>query len=744
MLPPVAAETGHFLLQGDPLPDDVLAVRFRAFERISLPYEINVDFSTLDPSFSADSCLRQQLTLVVVDGRGGQRLFDGVVDRAEFVDVVAERLYFRVRLRPALAALAHRRASRIFQEKSIIDVAQTLFDEAGFGDKVTWLTTKTYEPHDFIVQYRESELNFLTRWFEEYGLFYWFGHGADGHTMVVGDDPTVFGAQDDTPPTHFTMTQGVGIGAEPLQQFRRTRKLRTNHVHLRDYDFEKPQVPPDAQQTAEEAYPASYFECPGGFVKSAVGQQLAVARIRSLRHDADVVSGRSAAIGLRCGVPFTVDGAAESDLNGSYVITEMVTRGEQRAEDGGVACENEFAGVPEGAPWAPERGARRPRIHGVQTAIVTGSSEQEQAIHVDEYGRIKVRFYWDREGQQDETSSCWLRVAQVGLGGSMILPRIGWEVSVAFVDGDPDQPFVLGRVYNAEKTPPYSLPGECTSGALKSWSSPGGGGFNEIKMGDSAGGQGFSVHAQKDLNITTEHDKNEDVGVDETHHISVNESASVGADETIDVGANQSIDVGANRTHNIGGNQSITVGGNDSSNATADFVEKIDGSRTYSVGGNQITIQNGIRHQITGDLSKTVGAVHLSGSVASTQENVTGSYAHSAGAVTVHLVAGSHGENIAGAKTQTSTAAELHLTKANLEQTCDAAVTNLVGGLHYQKLDGDLTIKAPMVTLLGGVGVFKGGSSELKLGGGPIVAKGSKIAVKGAMIVKLGGQLKMA
>jgi type VI secretion system secreted protein VgrG len=740
----VADETGFFQLQAEMLPADTLTERFRAEERISHPYEVIVDFSTDDRNFDVASCLRKQMTLIVVDASGGKRIFDGVVDEAAFVDIVAERLTFRVRLRPALASLALRSSSRIFQEKTIVQVIQTLFEEAGFGDNVEWLTNKTYEPREYIVQYRESDLNFVHRLMEEYGIFYFFSHAADGHKMFVSDDPTLFGSQDDTPIAHFSMTQGVGVSSDPLQHFRRTRALRATVVQLRDYDFEKPQVPPEGTQPAADAIPASYFEYPGGFTTSSVGAQLAAARMKELRADSDVVEGRSIAIGLRCGVPFTVEGAAEDDLNGSFVCTELTTTGAQNVDDARVSCDNVFRGIVKDSPWAPARQARIPRIHGVQTAIVTGSSEQEQSIYTDEHGRIKVRFYWDREGQQDHTSSCWIRVSQVGMGGSMILPRVGWEVSVAFLDGDPDRPLVLGRVYNGEKVPPQGLPAAKTAGSLKSWSSPGGGGYNEISFGDSGGGQGFNVHAQKDFNVIVKNNKTEKVGVDESHKVSVNESMSVGADETIEVGGTQTVNVGANQTQNVGGSQGITVGGDDTSNATANFVEKIDGSRSYTVSGNQIKIQNGVRFQMDGDYKLDVGSLQLNGSIASIQENVSGSYTHSAGAVTIHLVNGSHGETIAGSKTLTSTAAELHYSKANIEQGCDAAVTNLVGGLHYQKLGGDLVIKAPMVTLLGAVGVFKGGGSELKLGGGPVVGKGSKISVKGAMIIKMGGQLKMA
>ncbi len=743
-MPRVADGTGQFILHGEALPADAMAVRFEALERISHPYEVSVDFRSEDPSFDVASLLRTQVTLEVIDARGERRLFDGVVDRAAFLDVVASRLFFRVRLRPALSALAHRQDCRIYQEKTIPQVLQSVFEDAGFGDRVEWLNTKAYEPREFIVQYRESTLDFVHRLMEQFGLFYFFSHSLEGHTLCVGDDATVFSSRDDTPETRFSMTQGVEMGAEPLEDFRRRRSLRTADVEMTDYDFEKPQSPPKASFPLEEAMPASHYHYPGGFTKAAEGDVLAHARMRALRADADVVEGSSKSIGLRCGVPFSVAGAAAPDANGTFVVTELRTKGQQHASEGTFACENVFRGIPEGALYARPQLTRKPRIVGVQTVIVTGSSTQAQALHVDEHARIKVRFPWDRVGQQDHTASCWIRVSQPGLGGSQIMPRIGWEMAVAFLDGDPDRPLALGRIYTGEKVPPAGLPGSKTSGSLKSWSSPGGGGFNEISMADSADSQGFNVHAQKDLNTSIGNDKTEEVGVDETHHVSVNCTSSVGADEAISVGADQTVDIGENRTLNVGGSQSITVGANDTSNATCDFTEKIDVDRSYTVAGNQITIQNGIRYQVEGDVSRSVGGLQLNGSIASLSDKVAGNYSHTAGAVVVHVINGSHGENIAGNKTQTSTAAELHLTKANLAQTCGASVTTMVGGLHYQKLDGDLVIKAPLVTMLGAVGSLKGGGSEIKLGGGPMVVKGKKIAVKGAMVIKMGGQLKMA
>lgn len=726
------------------LPPDVLPFAYEAFEGVSVPFQVTVEFVTLDSSFVVDTLLRKPLLLTVVNEKSETRRYHGVVDQARFVRVVDKQLQFSIRLRPALAALAHRADCRIFQSLSITDIVQQLFAEAGFASDVTWRLKGTYPPKEFVCQYRESTLNFVSRLLEDNGIFYYFVHKPDGHTMIVGDDSSAFTLTDAAPPTILTPTAGVLV-AEPVKQLRRTRSLRTTNVMMRDYDFTKPQVKPQAVQSAPDAWPLFYYEFPGGFVEAAEGKQRATARMRELRRDADVVRGQTEAIGLLCGVPFIVDGAAEECLNGEYVVTSLLSRGRQvlGADAENVACENQFSGIPVDAPFAPPRLARRPRIRGLQTAIVTGDATDDQSIFVDEYARIKVHFQWDRQGQLDNTSSCWVRTAQNPSSGSIIHPRVGWEVSVAFLEGDPDKPLVLGRLYNAKATPPYALPGAQATGALKSMSSPGGAGHNEISLADSGGTQGFSIHAQKDLNITIDHDKKEKVAVDETHSVTVNMNSTVGADESLSVGGNQSLDVGANLSCKVTSDQTVKVDGNDITNSDCDFVEKIAGDRSYTVNGNQICISNGIEETITGDITRQIGAAQLVASVASIVENVLGNMTTTSGAITAQLAKGEIGEAVSGAKTLTSTAAEVHVIKGKYTSDCEAAVTSMVGGLHWDKITGNYSLKAKAITLLGAVGDFKVGSSNLKLGGAPVVIAGSTIALKAPMLVKVGASLKM-
>jgi type VI secretion system secreted protein VgrG len=748
----VGPTTAEFRLEGPPIPADAVVESYQALEAISRPFEVEVDFYTKDASFDAETCVKQALLLHVVDQVGQTRFFHGVVDRAEFLKWAKDRFYFRVHLVPALAALAYREDCRIFQDQSIIDVVKTIFGEAGFTADVVWKLFNSYPPREYIVQYRESTLNFVSRLFEDEGIFYYFQHSAAGHKMVVADKEDAFGLEDGTPGVVFTVGQGLAASptAQPLHHFTRTRSLRTTNVVLRDYDFEKPQVKPETTQTKPDGWVMSYYEYPGGFTKAADGTRRATARMRELRADVDVCRGQSHALGLRLGAPCDVEGVAEGCLSGQFVVTSITSRGHQLAEAEGAhaaeahACSNDFTAIPLGSPFAPPRLARKPRIRGVQTVLVTGpSASQDQTIHCDNYGRIKVHFFWDRVGQFDDKCSCWLRTDQAMMGGTMVLPRLGWELSVAFFDGDPDRPFAIGRLYNGEKTPPYPLPGAQASGSVKSLSSPGGAGHNEMKMSDSGGSQGHGMTAQKDLNSTIGNNKTETIAVDETHNVTVNMNTTIGSNESLSVGGNQAVTIGAVLSENIGGNQSITVSGTDTTNSDSNYVEHVTGNRSYTVSGMAFTMQNGIEHTVTGNLSRDVSAVQLTASVASITDNIVGNFDEKAGAVKLVLAKGNVGETITGNKNQVSTAAEVHLIKGSYQAAGDADVTRLIGALHQWKVTGDISLKGDKVMMVGATGTLVGGSSSIKLGGGPVVITGSTITVEAPMIIKVGGTMKI-
>lgn len=729
--------SGNLTLLGDTLPDDVRVLGYRAHEGVSLPYAVEVRFATSDASFRADACLRRRLLLEVDDAQGGVRHYDGLPDRVGFVAHDGRDFVFQARLRPAIAALEHREGSRIFQDMSPVDVVKAILADAGVDERVEWRLRQAYAARDFLCQYRETELDFVHRLLEDEGIFYFFLHSPDGHLLVLADDPAAFTAEEGKPPVVLAPRQGGFAGTKPLLELRRAKTLRPTEVVLRDYDFEKPDVPPMSATPAPGPWPISHYRYPGGFTAGAEGSRRSRARISALRGDADVCRGKSGAAGLVCGTPMTVEGANEAFLNGEFVVVELSSEGRQ----GEQACENEFVAIPKDAPFAAPQRSKKPKIRGIQTAVVTGPSNEPQAIHVDEYGRIKVRFLWDRAGKQDDKSSCWLRVSQLGLGGSMVLPRVGWEVAVAFLDGDPDRPFVLGRAYDAEHQPPYPQPASAADGSLKSMSSPGGAGHNEIKMSDVAGQQGMGISSQKDLNVSSGNDKNESVAVDENHSVGSNFNVTIGANETTTVAANQSVDVGNALQVKVKGAQSVSVGGNEQAHAKCDYVEKVGGARDYSVGGNQITISCGVRTDVTGAFTRNVGAVQANVSLASIDDNMLATFDESVGAVTVQLVAGVAAEDVAAGKDATSSAAELHVV-SSLSQTA-TGVKQLVGGLHLRKVGGDIVVQAPQIVLGGGVGKFHAGGSAVDLNGGPVTLAGSKIVIEAGAIVKLASDLKI-
>ncbi len=739
--------TAQILLHGSGLPEDVLVTSYSAHEAISQLYDIRVQFCTEDRDFRIEDCLRKRLLLELADRFGSPRYLDGVVNDASFVKVAGKKLHFRVRLRPALAALALRVDSRIFQDQTVEEIATTLLQEAGLADKVEFRLTREPDTRPYTVQYRESALNFMTRLFEDEGYFYFFLHDDAGHRMVVADASNVFdnhGLVGD--PVQLSLAQTALTLGEPLTRFSRKRSLRTTHVVLRDFDFESPRRPAEAIIAAEDVWPAPHFDYPGGFTKPARGEALAATRIKQLRSDADVCAGSSKQPLVSVARSVLVDGNAETDLNGTYVVTAVETFGHQSGDgaDGApnVLAENRFFAIPAGTDYQPPRRAPRPKIPGLQTAVVTGDDNDPQAICVDKYGRIKVRFHWDRVGQFDDKSSCWVRVVQLPLGGSMILPRVGWEVSVAFLEGDPDRPLVMGRVYNAQKTPPLALPGSSTFGSIKSMSSPGGAGSNEITLGDAGGSQGFAIKAQKDLNASTGFDQTEEVTVNDEHHVNGNLSRSVKVNDAMNVGANQSVNVGAHTKLDVTGNQTQTVGGNDQFDVKGNLLEKITGDRSYTVAGNSLTIDNGEMRTLTGNYTRTVGALELAAVGGSVTENIVTTSASNVGAVRMFVTGGSVGEVVQGAKARTVSGAEALSVKGNSEVKCEGAATHVVGAVHNQKITGDLVIKGKKVQVVSGSGKLKVGGTVLNLSGGSLKMKGSKIVVKAAL-VKKSGNLKV-
>lgn len=740
---------------GEGLPADVLPIDLRVEEALSELFVATLRFSTEDTSFRVDALLRHRLAIATDDGAGRRRIVDGVVERARFAEARGLRLEFELTLGPRIASLRWRKGCRIFQETHVPDIVRAILADAGVDERVEWRLRKEYEPRVFCAQYRETELDFVRRLLEAEGIHFFFLHDDEGHTLVFADEPGAFGPADDAEPLLLSAVAATAGGA-PLAQVSRKLSLRRAAVHVRDYDPEKPAVLPEATAAAPRPVPfgLACYAFPGGFVAAEAAQRKAKARLDADRADADVMRGVTSGVGTAPGLLVKVEGAPDEFLEGSFVVTRLVTeatrkgkpdpdrRGAAVLADGDpFAITTSFEAVPEGAAIAPRTRTPRPHIRGLQTARITGSSDEEQAIHVDSLGRVKVRFLWDRAGTADDTTSCWLRVSQIHLGGSMVHPRVGWEVAVAFLDGDPDRPHVVGRLYDGEHQPPLALPGAAADTSIQSAVTPGAAGMNAIHMGDGAGGQKFGVTAQKDLNTVVGDCRKESISGNESIAVSTNAALTVTSNDMQTVGGNQEVNVGDAALVKVGGAQSITIGGGETVGTVADLKEK-GTTRTESIGGTRTTISNGVREGITGALTRDVGAVQITIAAAGLIEECEATYDESASAVIVHLVGGTHDENVGGAKTLQSTAAELHLVSTHSQSA--ASVTQLVGAARVRLVSGDVSITAPTILLGGGAGHFIAGGSSIKLNGGPVTIKSSAVKLDAPLINKSGASLKLS
>jgi type VI secretion system secreted protein VgrG len=483
----------------------------------------------------------------------------------------------------------------------------------------------SYPTLEICVQYRESDWTFACRLMEENGIAYFFEHSDDATTLVLSDRPPSASAAIELRyrPAHATVREsdyGLTICALVLSQ-----QLRPGKVTLHDWDFQKPSVPLQGEKTSGRASADSVevYEHPAAQVThEGAADRLAITTL-AVRHEGLRTAGSqgratSRSVSLVPGIALRILEHPHDALNDVYLVTSLDHSGAQPFETGEAsqkdAYENVVTMIPLGVMFRPLHQTHRPVIHGVQTAIVVGPPGEE--IHVDEHGRVKVQFHWDRQGKGDASSSCWVRVSQgwAGAGwGTVFLPRVGHEVVVAFLEGDPDRPMIVGRVYHGANVAPYKLPDDKTKSTIKSNSSPGGEGSNELRFEDKKGAEEIYQHAQKDLRVAVEHDAVHTVGHDETRiitHDRVEEiqhdhTETVKNDATLTVEHNRSVSVTENETHTVTKDRTVHV--------VANHVETVDGNQTVTSKGDQ-TLSVQANQTVTVDKSQTV-TVHGDASV---------------------------------------------------------------------------------------------------------------------------------
>lgn len=571
-------------------PDVLLFRRMSVTETLGRPFAVELDLYSEDYSILIDDVLGETMSVRLETESGEPRYFHGHVTQFSQVETPSTRFAaYQATLRPWFWLLTRTADCRIFRG-TVPDIAKEVFQLNGFADFEVRLTG-SYKPLDYCVQYRETAFNFLSRLFEQEGIYYYHLHDQQKHSLVLCDGyPSHQRLRGYGRIPYYPRDQARQREEEHINGWRLRKQVQPGVVVQRDYDFTQPK----ANLTTEAALPREHsrstyevFDYPGEYPDRGEGDRYSKIRIEELQVDYEQVDCECDVRGMATGGLFELTGFPRRDQNREYLVTgtsillESNLYESGRGEGGGDVFHCSFTAIDSRETFRPARVTPKPVVQGPQTATVVGKAGEE--IWTDKHGRITVQFHWDRYGKSDENSSCWIRVAHAWAGrdwGSIYIPRIGQEVIVEFLEGDPDRPIITGRVYNGDNRPPYSLPENKTVSTLKSRSSQGGtvSNCNEIKFEDKKGQELFFVQAEKDRQVKVKNDNSESVGN--------NETISVVGNRKLDVGKNEETKIGADRTEKVDGNESITVSGTRKRKVGGKESVTISGNRTLSVGGD--------------------------------------------------------------------------------------------------------------------------------------------------------------
>ncbi len=612
------------------LDDDVLLLEgFAGHEGISSLFQFHLDLiASNQQAIAFDSVLGQSASVELLLPNGDSRYFHGILSSFSQGGRNMRFTHYAAELVPAFWLLTRQVQSRIFQQMTVPEILTQVLA----GLTVTWELHGDFQPRDYCVQYRESDFHFASRLMEEEGIYYFFKHTADSDEMVVGNTPQSHPELPDPSTLIYDEIDGGTRDEERILHWEKSQDLRSGKYTLWDHCFELPGKHLEAEKTILETvtvgklvhrlkvggaekleiydYPGAYAQrfdgvAPGGGDQSAELQKIFDdnARTVGIRMQQEalptlVINAASKCSHLVSGYKFTLDSHFNAD--GTYVITSLSHSGQQGIDTGEEheqrepTYSNSFTCIPFALPFRPQRFTPRPFVHGSQTATVVGPSSED--IFTDKYGRIKVQFHWDRQSQGGPDSSCWVRVGTMWAGqqwGAIHIPRVGQEVIVDFLEGDPDQPIVVGSVYNAGQMPPYKLPDNKTQSGIKSRSSIGGGNdnFNEIRFEDKFGSEQIVLHAEKDLLESVEHDTTEYVGNDRTLKVEQNQTELVGADKNIHVKGKlaEQIDGDVSQTANGKRNEKV---------ATVYVLDS--GQEVHIKGGMKVIIEAGLQLSLKG------------------------------------------------------------------------------------------------------------------------------------------------
>ena len=709
-----------------PMGEDVLLLRgVQGREAVSRLFQFELDLLSENRSISFDDVVGKNVTLRISLADGSSRYWNGCV--SSFTQGAQDQglAQYDAVMVPWLWFLTRTADCRIFQNKTVPDIIQQIFKDLGFSDYKLQLYGNFVE-REYCVQYRETDFNFVSRLMEEEGIFYFFEHEDGKHTLVLANDPVAHKPCPNQAAARYALTFGSWQEEDVILEWRQGQEVRPGSYAVTDYNFETPGSSLAAKVKGKNTY--EIYDYPGEYHRRAEGDGLARIRLQEQEMPCIVARGSSDCRAFTTGFRFDLKEHYRSDLNKSYVLTmlsHIVTQGGDYTSapatgNSEFSYSNSFECIPAATPFRPPRFTPAPVVQGCQTAVVVGPSGEE--IFTDKYGRVKVQFHWDREGKRNENSSCWIRVSHPWAGkgwGAVSVPRIGQEVIVDFLEGDPDQPIITGRVYNAGQMPPYGLPGGAVVSGIKSNSTKGGGGYNEIALDDTKGNELISVHGQKDREKKIEHDERVTIGNDRTESVGHDESITIGNNRTEKVAVNETITIGSNRTESVGANENITIGSSRTESVGANETITVALLRTRNVGVNEM-VNVGAAQEITiGGLqaltvgltrAKTIGVSESVNIGTSQSVNVGTSQSVSVGtSQTINIgsdlsetVGGKQSDNVTGDRSaQVGGNDSLNVGKKLVIEAADEIALTTGKASLLMKKDGTITLQGKDITIKG-------------------------------------------
>ncbi len=595
MAPKQTAHESRFLFEVKGVSYQTAVLGFKLFEGISSPFTLHVSLVSED-EINFNEMVGKEALLTLL-GEENDRYLHGIL--RQFVQNGSKgRFYFyEAEVIPTFWLLSLEQDCRIFQNKKVEDIIKQVLQEGGItGDRSNFRLQGKYPEREYCVQYRETDLDFISRLCEEEGIFYFFEHAKDKHVLVFGDSTVAYKAIEGEQEITFNPAIGMVPGREFVYHLAFSQKVFSGKMTRKDFNFEKPTLNLTTEDKDKSYQKLEVYDYPGRYVEENRGKGLTKVRLEESITFKEKAEGKSSSPRLTPGFKFKLIDHERKSFNQEYLLTEIRHEGQQPQALEELADPKEkfsytngFISIPSSVVFRPERKTPKPIVQGIQTAIVVGPKGEE--IYTDKYGRVKVHFHWDRKVEKDDKSSCWIRVASLFAGGqygAIFTPRIGQEVVVDFLEGDPDQPLITCRVYNADLMPPYPLPDEKTKSTIKTNSSIGGEGFNEIRFEDKKGEEQIFVHAEKDIDIRVKNDRRELVGND--RHLIVKRDLK----EKIEF--DKHVTVEKSEFRKIKSDYNLTVGGKKAVEVTSSFSLKVTGNMIESFNANHSENVTGTLH----------------------------------------------------------------------------------------------------------------------------------------------------